>query len=148
MRLVTGISIASLVVSVATLALVLVMFVSDRWESAEDTPNFTKPELERLIRQSQGDSNCFQQYGVKYWYGDIKEGRASHPTQTFEYYSFKPNGQWIVDVTGVWEISHKEKVFTADAHDRSISENEKQILQQCIYVVNDHTGAVTYQAQD
>ena len=146
MRLVTGISIASLVVSVATLALVLVMFVSDRWESAEDTPNFTKPELERLIRQSQGDSNCFQQYGVKYWYGDIKEGSASDPTQTFKY-SFKPNGRWIVDVTTIWEISRKEKVFVSEGHERSISENEKQILQQCIYVVNDYTGAVTYQAK-
>ena len=38
MRLVRRISIASLVVSVATLALVLMMFIGDRWESADDMP--------------------------------------------------------------------------------------------------------------
>ena len=52
MRLVRRISIASLVVSVATLALVLVMFVGDRWESAEDiehTPRLTEANVTTAI---------------------------------------------------------------------------------------------------
>ena len=148
MRLVRRISIASLVVSVATLALVLVMFVGYRWESAEDTPIFTENEVEKLVRYSQGDDNCFANFAQ---FGLDNEGYAEwlagEPSQTIEY-TFKPDGRWLVDVTTGWKIP---KPFV-DMNPRQpnfstgyfMSENKDQIELNCIYLVNEHTGDVTF----
>ena len=157
MRLVRRISIISLVVSIATLALVLVMLVGDQWESAEDTPIFTENEVEKLIRYSQSDINCFQNF-IGFYFADNEyqpittrqESKAGHPSQTFEY-SFKSDGRWLVDVTTSWKIEEhyldKNPTLPEVYLGYFMSENKDQIELNCMYMVNEHTGKVTIMGQ-
>ena len=122
MRLVRRISIASLVVSVATLALVLVMFVGDRWESAEDTQNFTEDEVEKLVRDAVGKTDCFEQdlwLEIGYRPGVVYFG-FNKPTITIEH-SFKPNGLWLTEVTTVWDLESEYEGWRENHAERPLT---------------------------
>ena len=141
MRLVTGISIVSLMVSVVTLALVLMLFMGEQWESAETEDQMyapptvvavNKPQLTREImlgllleylskNARQQPANCL--YDDNLYYEGPDAGRKEVLTRMDDLGISFSQSQWTIQASG--RFCNGLETFTIDDATGEVTHVEK-----------------------
>ncbi len=138
--------------SVATLALMLVMFVGDRWESAEDTPDIPKvkhtPRLDEesvveLVEWHIRDDLAPEQQNDKWPDGALDNIQGYN---CFWFDNVNPSGYWYINVLEHFiNITYDETTDLWLLASVAPSCNDEQYPRMETWTVNDNTGEISYE---
>ena len=130
MRLLTAISIVSLVVSIAAVVFVLGLY-EELEKSEAPVANLTEKEAIAIARSSTKDTPVTHNRGPRCWLTEphLSPGSSNIPNNFShtESATFKPNGMWVVIAKSSWNWKNKSGSWSGG---------------ECAYVVDDVTGRV------
>ena len=136
MRLLTAISIASLVVSIAAVVFVLGLY-AELEKSESDAPPMILSE-HQVISLVKNNARCWYTKSVDHdstEYSDLAHTESA---------SFRPGGIWVVEAKSSWTV--KSGRWSGPGHWKVSTTDVGPF--ECIYLVDDATGQVTSKVEN